>query len=179
MEIKNTNNRYGLITIMLHWIMAVLIIGLLAEGLYMVRIPVSLQKLKLFGWHKEYGMLVLILVCFRIGWRLANIVPALPDTIPQWQKFAARSAHWAFYGFMFAMPITGWLLTSASGLPVSFFGWITFPDMVAPNADLRIWFTVIHEWLGYGLIATICLHIGAALKHHFINKDNVLTGMLP
>jgi len=148
MEIKNTQNRYGIVAITFHWVMAVLIIGLLIEGLYMVRLPVSLQKLQLFGWHKEYGMLVLILVCCRIGWRLGNSIPRLPDHVPFWQKCAARTVHWAFYGFMFAMPLTGWLLTSAAGLPVSLFGWITFPDLIAPNADLRLWLTDIHEWLG-------------------------------
>lgn len=179
MQIKNSEIRYGGMAILFHWIMAILIIALLAEGLYMDRLSVSLQKLKLFGWHKEFGMLVLILACLRIGWRLANTVPALPNAIPQWQKFAARVAHWAFYFFMFAMPITGWLITSAAGLPVSLFGWVTFPNLISPNADARIFFAEIHEWLAYGLIATICVHIGAALKHHFINKDNVLKGMLP
>lgn len=179
MQIKNSENRYGAMAIVLHWVMAILMIGLLAEGLYMVRLSVSLQKLQLFGWHKEYGMLVLILVCLRLGWRFMNCVPALPNTIPHWQKIAARAAHWAFYVFMIAMPITGWLITSAAGLPVSFFGWIVFPDLIAPNENLRILFSELHEWLGYALIAVICLHTGAALKHHFIDKDNVLKGMLP
>lgn len=179
MQIKNSKNRYGAMAILFHWTMAFLIIFLLAEGLYMVRLSVSLQKLKLFGWHKEYGILVLMMVCVRIGWRFCNVVPALPDEIPVWQKIAARTAHWAFYVFMFAMPLTGWLITSAAGLPVSFFGWVTFPDLIAPNTNLRIFFTEIHQWLAYGLIATICIHTGAALKHHFINKDNVLIGMLP
>lgn len=179
MKINNTEKRYGAMAVLLHWIMAILIIGLLAEGLYMVRIPVSLEKLKLFGWHKEYGMLVLILVCFRIGWRFANTVPALPALIPDWQKLAARTAHWAFYFFMFAMPVTGWLITSSAGLPVSLFGWITFPNLISPNANLQSLFSEIHEWLGYALIATVCLHTGAALQHHFINRDNVLKGMLP
>lgn len=179
MQIKNTINRYGVMAISLHWIMAFLIIFLLAEGLYMVRLSISLQKLKLFGWHKEYGMLVLMLVCLRIGWRFLSVIPALPNAIPTWQKIIARMVHWAFYVFMFAMPITGWLITSAAGLPVSFFGWVTFPDLIAPNSELQHLFTEIHEWLGYGLIATICLHVGAALKHHFIDKDDVLIGMLP
>ncbi len=179
MKIINTENHYGMMAILLHWGIAILMIGLLAEGLYMDELSVSLLKLKLFGWHKEYGMLVLILACFRLGWRITNVVPALPSEIPAWQKLAARTTHWAFYFFMFAMPVTGWLITSAAGLPVSFFGWVTVPNLILPNADLRIEFSEIHEWLAYGLIATICLHTAAALKHHFINKDNVLKGMLP
>ena len=176
MPIKNTENRYGAIAILLHWIMAILLIGLLILGLYMVAVPISLEKLKLYGWHKEYGMLALMLVMIRIVWRVANIIPSL--SLPLWEIIAARTVHWAFYGFMFAMPITGWIITSAAGLPVSFFGLFVFPDLVSPNPDLMQLFQEIHEWLGYGLIATIVLHTSAALKHHFINKDDILKRML-
>ncbi|MHB1947229.1 MAG: cytochrome b [Gammaproteobacteria bacterium] len=176
MQIQNSTIRYGLIAILLHWIMAILLIALLILGLYMVGLPVSLEKLKLYGWHKEYGILALILVIIRIVWRLSNITPTL--AIPLLEKIAARTVHWAFYGFMFAMPITGWLITSAAGLPVSFFGLFVLPDLVAPNPDLMKSFQEIHEWLGYGLIATIILHASAALKHHFINKDDILKRML-
>ena len=179
MGIKNTNDRYGTIAIFLHWVMAFIIIFMLALGLYMVRLPVSPQKIKLFGWHKEFGMLILMLACFRIGWRLASTIPTLPKEIPSWQKIAARTVHWAMYVFMFAMPITGWLTTSAADFPVSFFGLFTIPTLIAPDAHLRELFGEIHEWIAYGLIATICIHIAAAIKHHFINKDNVLIGMLP
>lgn len=176
MPIKNAENSYGVIAILLHWVMALLLIGLLILGLYMVAVPISLEKLKLYGWHKEYGMLALMLVMIRIVWRVANIIPSL--SLPLWEIIAARTVHWAFYGFMFAMPITGWIITSAAGLPVSFFGLFVFPDLVSPNPDLMKLFQEIHEWLGYGLIATIVLHTSAALKHHFINKDDILKRML-
>lgn len=172
MRIKNNKDHYGLIAILLHWLVALLIIGLLILGLYMVRLPISLEKLKLYGWHKEYGLLVLGLALIRIIWRLINIVPNLP--LPPIEKLAARTVHWAFYGFMFAMPITGWVITSAAGLPASFFGLFTLPNLVAPNEELRVLFQDIHRWLGYGLIATICLHVAGALKHHFIDKDDIL-----
>lgn len=174
MLIKNTQRRYGIISILLHWIIAVLMITLVIEGLYMTRIPISEQKLKLYGWHKEYGMLLLMLVMLRIVWRIGNIVPLLPASIPRWQKFAAHAVHWLFYIFMFALPITGWLLTSAAGLPVSFFDLFIFPDLISPNENMRILFTEIHQWLSYGFIVTFFMHVGAALKHHFINKDDIL-----
>ncbi len=177
--LKNSRTRYGMVAILLHWVIAIIIIGLLVCGLYMTRLPIGLLKLQLFGWHKAYGILILGLAFLRLGWRLANTVPDLPATIPLWQKFAARTVHLAFYFFMFALPITGWLITSAAGLPVSVFGWVTLPNLIAPDEHLRIVFSEIHEWLGYALIATICAHVGAALKHHFINKDNVMRGMLP
>lgn len=176
MQIKNSATDFGVVAITLHWIIAILIIGLLVLGLYMVALPISLEKLKLYGWHKEYGFLVLFLAVFRILWRLSNKMPELE--LPLLEQIAARSMHWAFYIFMFAMPITGWLITSAAGLPASFFGLFTLPNLVGPDEQNRIFFAWIHEWLGYALIAAICLHTAAALKHHFINKDNILRRML-
>lgn len=178
MRIKNTSTQYGIVIILLHWIMAILIVGMVALGLYMVRIPVSLFKLQLFGWHKEFGILILMLAMFRIVWRIGNITPLLPETIPNWQKFAAHAVHWAFYFFMFAIPITGILLTSAAGVPPSFFGLFVIPEIITPNEHMRYLLTVIHQWLAYALILTFFAHVGAALKHHFINKDNILRRML-
>jgi len=176
MQIKNTEYRFGLVAISFHWIMAVLVIGLLALGLYMVGMPISLEKLKFYGWHKEYGILVLILVIFRLWWRLINITPRLD--MPLVEVFAARAVHWAFYGFMIAMPLTGYLMTSAAGLPPSFFGLFTLPNLIAPDPVYKHLLKEIHEWLGYALIATIALHTAAALKHHFIDKDTILKRML-
>ncbi|OGT53172.1 MAG: cytochrome B [Gammaproteobacteria bacterium RIFCSPHIGHO2_12_FULL_42_13] len=176
MLIKNSADQYGIIAIFLHWLMAILIIGLLALGLYMVPLPISHAKLKLYGWHKEYGLLALGLVALRLIWRLLNITPRL--TLPFLEKLAARTVHWAFYVFMFAMPISGWLITSAAGLPASFFGLFVLPNLVSPNEESRMLFEEIHQWLGYGLIVTILLHASAALKHHFVNKDDILRRML-
>lgn len=177
MQINNTNKRYGLIAILLHWVMAILIVGLLAMGLYMTRIPVSLLKLKLFGWHKEYGMLVLMLVMLRIVWRTTHLIPSLSE-LTAFERMAARTVHWAFYAFMIALPITGWLITSAAGLEISFFGLFLIPNLISPNEKVRVLCQEIHQWLSYGLIVTFCGHVGAALKHHFINKDDILRRML-
>lgn len=176
MRIKNAEYQYGAVTIFLHWVMAILLIALIIVGLYMVAIPISLMKLKLYGWHKEYGILALMLVILRLIWRELNITPKL--SLPLLEKIAARTVHWAFYIFMFAMPITGWLITSAAGLPASFFGLFVLPNLVSPNPDAMAVYQEIHKWLGYGLIATIVLHTSAALKHHFINKDDILRRMV-
>jgi cytochrome b561 len=157
--------------------MAILLIGLLGLGLYMVNIPISVQKLKYYGWHKEFGILALMLVITRFTWRVNNKTPSLSN-LAWWEQFAARAAHYAFYFFMFALPLSGLLLTWTAGLPVSFFGWFTLPTLVGPNEIQRLCFTVLHEWLGYGLIATFCLHVSAALKHYFINRDDILQRML-
>lgn len=177
MQIKNSSTHFGIVTIVFHWVIALLIIGLLALGLYMVSIPWNAQRLKYYGWHKEYGLLVLFLAILRIIWRIANENPEL--NLPWLEKIAARSMHRAFYLFMFAMPITGWLITSAAGLPASFFGLFTLPDLITPDESNRVLFEWIHKWLGYALIAAICLHVAAALKHHFINKDDILRRIFP
>lgn len=178
MQLTNTSLRYGLVAILFHWLMAVMMIALVVIGLWMTRMPISLLKLKLFGWHKEYGMLILFLVMLRIVWRIGNIVPLLPSTLPRWQKCAAHLVHWLFYILMIALPITGWLLTSASGLPVSLFGFVVLPDLVSSNESLRLLLIMIHQWLSYLLIFIFFAHVGAALKHHFINKDDILRRIL-
>ena len=179
MLVRNTNNRYGIVAICLHWLMAILIIGLVCVGLYMTDIPIGALKLKLYGWHKEFGLLVLMLVMVRIVWRLRNISPLLPASIPAWQRFSAHAVHWAFYGFMFAMPLSGWVMTSAAGLKPSFFGLFVFPGLVTPDEELFSLFQIIHRWLAYGLIVTFFAHVGAALKHLVINKDGVFQRMFP
>ncbi len=178
-QIKNSENRYGSIAITLHWLIAILMIGLLGLGLYMTSLPFGLQQLQLYGWHKEYGILVLMLAVVRIIWRMRNITPTLPSSMANWEKFAAHGMHYIFYAFMFAMPMTGWMMSSAAGLPVSFFGLFILPDLVSQNENLRVILVQIHEWLGYGLIAAILGHTGAALLHHFYYKDNILRRMLP
>lgn len=175
MQLKNSETRFGLISILFHWVMAIILIALLALGLYMVRLPISIEKLKLYGWHKEWGMLALLLIILRSIWRASNIIPEL--RLPWWEVLAARTVHYAFYFFMFAIPLTGWLMTSASGLPVSFFGWFVFPDLISPHQDLIHLLKKTHKWLGFALIAAIILHFCAALKHHFIDKDDILRRM--
>lgn len=173
MLIKNTIDRFGMVAIFLHWIMALLILALIGLGLYMTRIPISAEKLKLYGWHKEFGILALMLVIVRLTWRLVNTTPALLS-LPSWERWAARAAHRTFYLLMFIVPISGWLLTSAAGLPVSFFGWFLLPNLISASEANRLLYTEIHEWLSYALIAVFCLHVSAALKHYFINKDDIM-----
>ncbi|KTD18322.1 cytochrome b [Legionella jordanis] len=176
MKLRNSNERYGLVSISLHWLIAGLIIALLIMGFYMTNLPISLQKLKWYGWHKEYGFLVLGLAIIRIFWRLMNVPPGL--LLPTWERIAAKTVHWVFYVFMLALPLSGWAITSAAGLPASFFGLFTLPNLLAPDENARALFEEIHEYLAYGLIAFIVLHTAAALKHHFIDKDDILRRML-
>lgn len=177
MQIKNTANRFGIIAILFHWVIAILIIGMLCVGLYMKQLPIGLEKLQWYGLHKEFGILILMLVIVRLTWRIINVTPSLA-ALPAWEKYSARAVHYAFYFFMFAMPITGWMMTSAAGLPPSFFGLFTLPSLVAPDDHLRHLLAETHKYLAFALIATVCLHIAAALKHQLMDKDNILRRML-
>jgi cytochrome b561 len=177
MNIKNTTTHYSLISKLFHWIMSLLIIGLLCVGLYMTDLPNSLEKLQLYGYHKATGIFVLFLVTLRVLWRFFNISPTLAP-MPNWQRISVHSLHAALYVFMFAMPLTGWMMSSASGIPVSFFGLFVLPDLISPNKQLMEILAETHEILAFILIGMISLHLLAALKHHFINKDNTLRKMI-
>lgn len=176
MQLKNSRLHFGLIAILFHWIMAILIIAMLALGLYMADLPVSAEKLKLYGWHKEYGLIILALAILRLSWRLINLSPVL--NLPWYELIAAKLSHWALYGLMIAMPLTGWLMSSSAGISVSFFGLFTLPDLIAPSESLRPVFRSAHEFLADALIALIVIHSAAALKHHFYDKDDILRRMI-
>lgn len=181
-QLQNTEQRYGAVAIALHWLMAAALVALLTMGLYMVRLPdvgFDTRKIVLIIYHKEFGLLVFALATVRLVWRVGNALPALVRTLPEWQKVAARFVHLCFYGLMFALPITGLLMSSAAGIPVSLFGLFNLPDLV-PYSDHRFRALIeIHRWLAYSLIACIVIHAGAALRHHFVFKDETLKKMWP
>lgn len=179
MLIKNTPLAYGAVAKAFHWLMFVVIAGLLAAGLVMTDLPNGPDKFRVYGLHKAFGILVLMLVCVRLAWKLRNMAPALPATLTVWEKRMAHAGHAALYGFMFAMPLSGWAMSSAAGFPVSFFGWFTLPDLLAPDKGLKADLVELHETLAWALMAMIALHVLAALLHHFHHKNNVLRRMLP
>ncbi|MGN6652517.1 cytochrome b [Trinickia sp.] len=180
--IANNEDRYGIVAIAFHWSMALLMIGLVAMGLYMAALPdvgFDTRKIILILEHKQFGMLVLVLAALRLGWRVTQVRPKLVEHLPEWQMIAARFVHLCFYGLMFALPMTGWLMSSAAGIPVSLFGIVTLPDFIHRSDRLFALFIGIHKALGYLLILLLAVHIGAALRHHFGFKDDTLRRMLP
>jgi cytochrome b561 len=180
-ELRNSGQRYGTVAIALHWSMALLLVALVVSGLYMVGLPevgFNTRKITLILYHKELGILALAVVALRFVWRIGNPLPALAESLPQWQKVTARFVHLAFYGLMFALPITGLLMSWAGSFPVSFFGLFDLPDLIAPSDRLFQVFIQVHKWLGFGLIAFMAVHVGAALWHHFVIKDATLKKML-
>ena len=177
--LKNSGERYGWIAMGFHWVIGPAIIFMLGLGLYMDGLPLAPKKFELIGLHKSIGVTILTLALFRLLWRLRSIIPALPAHVPQWQKLTAHATHWLLYAAMFAMPLSGWAMSSAAGFPVSVFGWFTLPPLVGADPELKKLFGAAHSYIAWSLIALIVLHGAAALKHHFIDKDNVLKGMLP
>jgi cytochrome b561 len=179
MKVRSSEEKYGLVAIIFHWLIATLIICQIAVGLYMVDLPLSLEKVKFYGWHKEFGLAVLFLASLRLLWRLSGAVPLMHSHAPAWQQFAARAAHFLLYVSMFIMPITGWLLSSATGFPVSFFGLFVMPDLITANEDMRVNLTLAHEWIGFGLIGLIGLHVAGAFYNLIIQRENVFKRMWP
>lgn len=176
---RNTSETYGIISKAFHWVIAVLVIALLAVGLIMADMETNPDKIKLIGLHKEFGIVVLALAALRLGWKILDVSPLMPKSVGKLAVIGAKSVHFLLYVLMFAMPVSGWMMSSAAGFPVSVFGLFTMPNLVEPNKELRHDLSELHEIFAWGLISLISLHVLAALFHHFYYKDNVLTRMLP
>lgn len=175
----NAKPRYTRIAIFLHWLLALGLIGTFALGLYMEGLPFSPNKLQLYSWHKWAGMTLLTLAVLRLAWRLSHPAPALPSTMGPLARLAAHAGHWTLYLLMLAIPMSGWLMSSAQGVSVVWFGVVPLPDLVAKNTDLGAALLNAHVLLNYLLLLTVVGHVGAALHHHFIKKDTILSRMLP
>ena len=162
-----------------HWILAILIVANLAFGLYTVNLPLSPQKLKLFSYHKWVGVTVLLLAAARLIWRANHAAPALPETMKPWERQAAHAVHIALYVLFFAAPITGWLFSSAAGFQTVYLGVLPIPDLLSKNKELADVLRFMHRWINYTMATVIVLHAATALKHHFVDRDDVLIRMLP
>ncbi|HEX6733408.1 MAG TPA: cytochrome b [Azonexus sp.] len=171
--------RYTPTAITLHWLMALLIFGLLALGFYMQDLPLSPEKLKLYSWHKWAGVTAFVLVLARLAWRLTHRPPALPENMPKVMQLAAHAGHLALYALMLAIPLSGWLMSSAKGFQTVWFGVLPIPDLLAKDKALGDLLQTVHMSLNLLFVVVIAGHVGAALKHHFIDKDDILTRMLP
>ncbi len=170
--------RYTHTAMALHWGLALLIVGNFALGAYMHELPFSMTRLKLFNWHKWAGVTILALSAARLLWRLTHRPPADPP-MPVWQARAAHAAHWALYVLFFAVPLSGWAYSSAAGFPIVWFGVLPLPDFVAANRELSETIKPLHGTLAWLLAAVVLLHVAAALKHHFVDRDGLLHRMRP
>ena len=164
---------------LLHWIMALLLCGLLALGFYMHDLPLSPEKLQLYAWHKWAGVTAFLLLVIRLLWRLTHRPPALPEAMPKPLQFVAHAGHLLLYGLMIAIPLSGWLMSSAKGFQTVYFGLLPIPDLLGKDKELGDLLASVHQALNLLFVVVLAGHIGAALKHHYIDKDDILTRMLP
>jgi cytochrome b561 len=194
-----SSTRYTTVAIALHWVLAILVLSLIPVGWWMgdaiLEKATRAQALQVFPLHKAAGMTVLALTVFRLIWRLTHKAPPLPQRMAPWERFAARATHWLFYGLLLAMPLTGWIYSSAGyseafrtfiNVPVTWFGLFTIPEFPAVSSQpdetrkaIGLTAVAIHSKLAWVMLALAGLHVAAALKHQFVNKDDVLSRMVP
>ncbi|MBK7617099.1 MAG: cytochrome b [Vitreoscilla sp.] len=174
----NPSPRYTGVAMALHWLLGLMIVGAFAVGLYMSDLPMSPTRLKLFNWHKWAGITILALSVLRLLWRFTHRPPAdLPA--PRWQNLAAHGTHWALYALFLLVPLAGWAYSSAAGFQVVWFGVLPLPDFVGKDKALADMLKERHEVLAWLLAVLVLLHIAAALKHHFVDRDRLIDRMRP
>jgi len=171
--------RYSVPAQFFHWLIAALIVIQFVLGRMQEELPVGVRKLGILARHKSVGMTILMLAILRLAWRLWHPAPPLPPAMRPFQRWAARATHGAFYVLLFVMPLTGWMMSSAKNYSVSWFGLFTWPNLIGKNQQAFDLLRSTHDLLSALLFAIAVLHILAALKHHFWDRDDVLLRMLP
>jgi cytochrome b561 len=168
--------RYSTLAIVLHWLLAGVIAFTFCLGFYMADLPFSPQRVKLFNWHKWAGITILALSGMRLLWRFTHRPPTFVH-VRNWQHWAAQGTHGLLYVLFFAVPLVGWVYSSAAGFPVVLFGWLPLPNWVLPDKALAALIKPWHANLAFALAALVLLHVLAAFKHQFVNKDRLIQRM--
>jgi len=179
MTLTNTNQSYGSIAKFFHWLTALLVIILLIAGYFMGDIGDKSLKLQVFNLHKLFGLTVLALIILRLLWRWTNPVPLLPPEMALWERTLEKTVKAFFYIALFVMPLSGWIFSTAAGHPPHLGDYTLAAPFIPLSKTLADQIFNIHATFAVIIIGLLCLHIAGALKHHFINKDNVLLRMLP
>lgn len=174
------SDSYTRTAIAMHWLIALLIVCGFALGWVMTDIPgFTPTKLKYFSWHKWIGCTVFALAVLRILWRATHVAPPMPRRMPHWQKVAANLVHVLLYVLMIAIPASGYLYSSAANIPVVYLGIVPLPRIIAPNPELKVIFKAVHIALNYSLLGLVALHVVAAVKHQWVDRDGLLSRMIP
>jgi cytochrome b561 len=179
MTFRNTTRSWGALTKALHWIIVILIITQFFFASRAHDLPRGPALIEAWGWHKSIGMTVFLLAIVRLVWRWMNPVPDLTAETQPWERTLAKISHVLLYALIFAVPLTGLLMSQAKNFPVSWFHLFQWPDLVTPDPALSESMESTHKILVKVLVGVALLHIAGALKHHFIDKNNVLKRMLP
>ncbi len=165
--------------IFFHWLVALLLLAALAMGAYMTGLAFSPQKLRLYSWHKWLGVSIFLLVLVRLALRGLYRAPRFPDSMGRVEKWMAAAMHISLYFLMMCAPLSGYFYSLAAGVPVVYFGVIELPVFYGPQADLKVPLKWLHETLTYSLLFLIAVHFIAAMKHQFLDKDKILSRILP
>jgi cytochrome b561 len=174
--------RYGGVAISFHWLLALTIVASFSVGVYMHDLPFSIARIKLFNYHKWAGITILVLSLLRLLWRLTHRPPPLSPrqlaVTPAWQQRAAKVSHALMYVLFFAVPLLGWAYSSAAGLPIVWFGVLPLPDFVPVNRDMaNALLKPLHAYAAFTLGGVVLLHVAAAFKHQFIDRDRLMSRM--
>ena len=178
MSLRSNDRQWGSVAKLFHWIIALAILGNGTFGLLMDLAHSPMQKINWLALHKSIGLTVLALVLLRVLWRWGDGHPR-EEPAPRWQQWAARAAHGVLYVLIVALPLSGWWFNSVTGKPLQWFKLFNLPALVAKNDELRGFAHGVHEYLFWFLLLVLVAHVGAALKHHLSDNDNVLRRMLP
>jgi cytochrome b561 len=171
---------YTRTAIALHWAIALIMVCAFGLGWVMTDIPgLTPAKLRYYSWHKWLGVTVFALAMLRVAWRATHRVPALPPGMPRWQRAAAHVTHTLLYLLMFAVPITGYLFSSAANVPVVYLGLVRLPMLIGPDPVLKPVLRGMHVALNYTLAALVIVHVAAAFKHQWLDRDGLLSRMIP
>ena len=179
MALRNTTYRWGALSQLFHWLIVALLITQVTLAFMADDLPAGARKLTLLARHKSVGITILMLVILRLLWRLANPTPELPPTLKPYERKLAQVTHALLYALLIAMPLSGWMMSSARGFPVSWFGFFQLPDLVPKSKPLYDALVATHATLAVVLGCVVALHVAAALKHHFWLRDDTLRRMLP
>jgi cytochrome b561 len=175
----NTIDRFGLVTILLHWFMAIALIGLFCLGWYMVDLTYYDALYKTLPFiHKSIGIVFGLLLILRLVWTVINVTPKFEDGLSSFERLAAKAAHLGLYGLMVLIVISGYLISTADNSSISVFDIFQVPATITSIPEQEDIAGLVHEYLAYGIMGLTLLHVAAALKHHFINRDNTLRKML-
>lgn len=178
MPLRSTETGWGALVRTFHWTIAVLIVAQGVIGLSMVQMGLTPAKVRVFALHKSIGLTILALVLLRIAWRLTERRPADPPAMPRWQIHAARGVHLALYMLILAIPLSGWWFNSASGAPLVWFDWLKLPGLGGYDPVWKPRALLVHQTLFWVLVALLVAHVGAALWHHFVQRDDILRKMV-
>jgi cytochrome b561 len=179
MQDSDRPGRYTMTAIVLHWLVALAVIGMIAFGWWMQEIPKDPigPRVNAYNLHKSIGLSVLLLMVIRLAWRATHRVPALPS-MPAWQATAARINHGLLYLCLFVQPLSGYIGSAVSGYPVRYFGMI-LPNWTPKSIPLKDLLSTVHLVSSWILVAAIAIHIAAALKHQFVDRDGLMRRMSP